>query len=1078
MLGKRKERPGSITAATTPKVTKRKQKEAAAAAAAAKQTTASPAQPAPPIAPPMQVQVPNGLSTTQQGQQQPMGMNGIGLDGGVKPAMPGQVPGQVQGQVQAMNAANLPPPTSFPFDPRLITYLGLVGNPQQAAMLQRTQPHLFEQVRRAAMMLRNGQVSHATLQTMQRYSQALLMPQQQQQQAQAPQQQQQPQPQIPPVVQTPPHGATGPQQVHRPPPPMSANGTPAATPTTTDAPPETPAPGKKVTKKAAKAAAAAAKRSAKASAATSPVTHKGSSRAAPNSPPPPPSSQPPPPISTSTPSHRASFSKKSMAPPTPAIVMPPPPPQPTGPPEEWQGALNPNLPVTSIQQLPPTMDDRADPEFGGMLPVMSKRDAIVARYALDRDIEFSRAQDATKAEMEDRVQRWSLEIATNPPWWMIDKTLPRNHHGHRFELIWPVEKQAKREKMRRKGRPAPKFSKGQCKAMASVEDNLVPIRLDLDEEQYKIRDTFVWNVSDETVTPEMFARTLCEDFNLPEKSFVDKIAARIREAVAEAAGIESVPGSALSHRGNGLLEDDDWWHKWRSDLFTKSIKLEEEDEDDEDSQEGSDSDIPLPAEELMARLGEMPHSQDLRIKIQLDIISGTMQLSDTFEWDLLSSVTPEEFAETYAADLGLNGEFKSAIVHDMREQIQNYVKSLIIAQYRFDGRPVWEPELANELLPQVTDPIRRDDASIYAYTPVLNVVTDKEVALHFQERLPARTKKARGSRGRRGALNLPDREPIKTMRTRLSDGLDENGIPIALAAAPIQRSSESAPPVKKDPPPQTSRRAAAIAARANITSMTNEVDDDFLQEREVSVSSRPKRNRVNTETPAPSLPDLSSVNGNNISEMIFDSEPPANTVKQETEEIHRQAPEENIPAEWHCANCGRPESALHGSAKHDGPSGPGSLCETCSQFMLSNGQPSSIMSTDPIDATDESKPVKRNNLRIQSPDLFEDVASPDSSDSSDNEEPMQSTVSASIPLPLPSPSRPPLGKSSPSRPPLGKSSPSSGGSVKVKLPSVPPHGNIGKTAENSRPPAPRNTSSHHVSLLHTPPVTAKVVIIR
>ncbi len=43
---------------------------------------------------------------------------------------------------------------------------------------------------------------------------------------------------------------------------------------------------------------------------------------------------------------------------------------------------------------------------------------------------------------------------------------------------------------------------------------------------------------------------------------------------------------------------------------------------------------------------------------QLDIISGTLNLVDSFEWDLESGTSPEEFAEVYAADLGLNGEFK------------------------------------------------------------------------------------------------------------------------------------------------------------------------------------------------------------------------------------------------------------------------------------------------------------------------------------------------------------------------------------------------------------------------------------
>lgn len=36
-----------------------------------------------------------------------------------------------------------------------------------------------------------------------------------------------------------------------------------------------------------------------------------------------------------------------------------------------------------------------------------------------------------------------------------------------------------------------------------------------------------------------------------------------------------------------------------------------------------------------------------------------MKLDDQFEWDMESSeVTPEEFAEVYTKDLGLNGEFK------------------------------------------------------------------------------------------------------------------------------------------------------------------------------------------------------------------------------------------------------------------------------------------------------------------------------------------------------------------------------------------------------------------------------------
>jgi len=42
---------------------------------------------------------------------------------------------------------------------------------------------------------------------------------------------------------------------------------------------------------------------------------------------------------------------------------------------------------------------------------------------------------------------------------------------------------------------------------------------------------------------------------------------------------------------------------------------------------------------------------------QVDIIVATQNLSDTFEWDLNSNVTPDEFAHSYVKELGLSGEF-------------------------------------------------------------------------------------------------------------------------------------------------------------------------------------------------------------------------------------------------------------------------------------------------------------------------------------------------------------------------------------------------------------------------------------
>jgi SWI/SNF-related matrix-associated actin-dependent regulator of chromatin subfamily B protein 1 len=44
----------------------------------------------------------------------------------------------------------------------------------------------------------------------------------------------------------------------------------------------------------------------------------------------------------------------------------------------------------------------------------------------------------------------------------------------------------------------------------------------------------------------------------------------------------------------------------------------------------------------------------------LDITVGSIKLEDQFEWDLgnVDGAAPEQFAEVYSKELGLNGEFK------------------------------------------------------------------------------------------------------------------------------------------------------------------------------------------------------------------------------------------------------------------------------------------------------------------------------------------------------------------------------------------------------------------------------------
>jgi len=74
------------------------------------------------------------------------------------------------------------------------------------------------------------------------------------------------------------------------------------------------------------------------------------------------------------------------------------------------------------------------------------------------------------------------------------------------------------------------------KELDSVADQdaiLVPIRLEIDTDDFRLRDTFTWNVNEQLMTPENFAEILCEDLDLNMAKYVPDIVASIRSQIAE-----------------------------------------------------------------------------------------------------------------------------------------------------------------------------------------------------------------------------------------------------------------------------------------------------------------------------------------------------------------------------------------------------------------------------------------------------------------------------------------------------------------------------------------------------------------
>lgn len=185
------------------------------------------------------------------------------------------------------------------------------------------------------------------------------------------------------------------------------------------------------------------------------------------------------------------------------------------------------------------------------------------------------------------------------------------------------------------------------------------------------------------------------------------------------------------------------------------------------------------------------------------MVGGT-QLLDQFEWDLTNpGHAPEHFAQTLAADVGLSGEFVTAIAEQIREQVDVHLRSLVMLG--FTGGTVEHDELTSAFLPAHLDELVRPDGETERFTPVLVHLSQAEVELQEREREREARRRKRQSRGRRGA-QLPEREALKTLRTPALYG----------AQATVDSTTTIGTPTGVPSGSHYPRRAAAAAASAQM----------------------------------------------------------------------------------------------------------------------------------------------------------------------------------------------------------------------------------------------------------------------
>ncbi|KAJ3300690.1 SWI/SNF chromatin-remodeling complex subunit [Borealophlyctis nickersoniae] len=463
------------------------------------------------------------------------------------------------------------------------------------------------------------------------------------------------------------------------------------------------------------------------------------------------------------------------------------------------------------------------------------------------------------------------------------------------------------------------FTEEDLHQVAERKEALVPIRLDLEADGIKLRDTFTWNLhgeeeeeeqeeQDNLVRPEQFAEVLCEDLQLPPAAFVPAIAKSIREQV-----------------------DDFYQHA------PSALDLPDDNTRGNDGVDDGSRDAP-----------------ELRVVIKLDITVGNSCLEDQFEWDLnCKRNCPETFAEHMTNELGLSADFRTAIAHSIREQVQIYAKSLLLVDHHFDGSAVDDDELEQCFLPPV-DPkaILRTPKQRSLFGPFYNAVTDIEIEKMEKDRERDARRKRRQTQRSRRAVALPDREPPKTNRTDIlvqagsSVGQDTPAQPVAVA---------------------TRKGNAGLGTVGNLRA------------------------------------------GNRKTRSMQDLGPPerdlAPAQAQREKPLMRHTPKVNVTA-WRCENCGI--TAANTPLLRKGPSGEKTLCNACGLYWHKNshhrpvGSPTNVQTTLAPDASDPSQRTESAPPSVKD----EPASTPALPPQSDEPKP---AIKAAAPLP---PSLPPTGRPS------------------------------------------------------------------
>ena len=287
------------------------------------------------------------------------------------------------------------------------------------------------------------------------------------------------------------------------------------------------------------------------------------------------------------------------------------------------------------------------------------------------------------------------------------------NQGKHMTLVYPAQRKRAGGKKTRELRVSRKDLGKQSEQL----EELVPIRIDIEWDKIRLRDTFTWNLHDRVISPDLFAQQLVEDFKLPLEQcghLVQQVSASLKEQIQD---------------------------------YHPHIFIEEE---------ALDPHLPYNAYK----------DDEMRITIKLNITIGQHTLVDQFEWEINNPLnSPEAFAEQMTRDLSLAGEFTTAIAHSIREQSQLFTRGLFVTGHPFDGRPVEDQELKAGFLPSPMPSPFRPYQAAKEFTPYLYELNEVELE-KTELSLSREERRQKRSVNRRGGPALPDlKDRRRTIRT-------------------------------------------------------------------------------------------------------------------------------------------------------------------------------------------------------------------------------------------------------------------------------------------------------------------------